>query len=80
MGCFQFGAITNNTVMSLAVVAQLVEASFRRLKSHGFDSRSGHMPRLQFDSSWNACEKQPIDVSLPFFLPPFLSLCMPSLG
>ena len=40
---------------ALASVAQLVGASSHTQKGHGFDSWSGHMPRLWVQSSIGAC-------------------------
>ena len=46
----------------------------RGAKGHQFDSRWGRMSGLRTWSWLGACERQPIDVSLPLFLPPFPSL------
>ena len=49
-------------------------ASFCKVKGHWFDSQSGHTPGLQVQSPLGACmRKQPINVSLPPFLPLFPS-------
>ena len=43
--------------MALAGVAQLVGASSHRPKGHGFDSQSGHIPRLWVLSPVPACAR-----------------------
>ena len=45
-------------------VALLVGASSSTPKVHGFDSRSGHLPRLQVHPQLGAYQRQLIDVSL----------------
>ena len=46
-----------------------------KLKGHWFDSQSEYVPGLQTRSPVGVFERQPhIDVSLPLFLHPFLSL------
>lgn len=54
-------------------VAQLVGASFCKLKGHGFNSPSGPMPGVRVQSPVGAYERQPVNVSLLFFLPYALS-------
>ena len=55
---------------ALAGAAQLVAASSRAPKGRGLDPWSGHVPRLQVQSPVGVRHgRQPIDVSLPLFLP-----------
>ena len=67
--------------MALAGVAQWIECQSLNQKAHWVDSQAGHMPGL-----WAWCPVggvvrsnlsmylSHIDISLPLFLPPFLSL------
>ena len=63
--------------MALDSVAQLVGAMPCRPVGCGFDSRSGHMPRLQVQSPVRVCmRRQPIDVCLSLYLSLSLSLSL----
>ena len=59
-------------------MAQLVGASSRKPKDHGFNSRSGHILMLQVQvPGWGAYERQQIDVSLLHQYFSSLSLSLP---
>ena len=49
----------------------VVWASVCKVKGYRFDSQSGHRPGLWARSQLEAWERQTIDVSFPFVLPPF---------
>ena len=53
----------------MASVAQLVGASSHKSKGHGFDSWSGHMPKLWVWSPVRACTRGNTSVFSPSFLP-----------
>ena len=54
--------------IALAGVAQMIRASSHKLKGHGFDSQSGHMPKVMGSiSGWGAYKRQTIYVMLSQF-------------
>ena len=73
--------------MALTGVAQWVGGSSCKPKGLGFDSQSGHQPRLQLGPGQGTYKRQPIDVSLSHqsfspslspSLPLSLKICMSS--
>ena len=59
---------------ALAAVAQWIEHLAYKLKGRWFDSQSGTGLGCGMGSRLGVCERQPTDISLPLFLPPFPSL------
>ena len=66
----------HHLIITLTNVAQLVGASSCKPRGHGFDSWSGHMPRLWVQSLVGACKR---DNQSVFLMSMFLSLSPSSL-
>lgn len=73
--CYYLNCKDENS--ALMAVAQLVGIPCHRLKGHGFDTQSGHIPRFWFVPGQCVWRRQPLSVSLSYpcfsLSPSFLS-------